>query len=126
MDDDVGLAGKALLIKFTYHVVVGSITQIDHHLGHIIEVTVGLSQQGLDILPHTVCLPNDIFGIHHLTFIINRSGAGDKDMATVGIVDLGATLKAHAIVAGAVQMGGGIEIVYLILPDAGDGIVVHL
>ena len=47
-------------------------------------------------------------------------------MATVGIVDIGASLEAHTIVAGAVQMGRGVEIVYLLRLDTCNRVVVHL
>ena len=47
-------------------------------------------------------------------------------MPTIGIVHLCATFEGYPIVAGAVQMGGGIQIVDLFFLDAGDGIVVHL
>ena len=47
-------------------------------------------------------------------------------MATVGIVDIRATLEAHTVVAGAVQVGGGIEVVDLLLLDACDGVFVLL
>ena len=39
-------------------------------------------------------------------------------MAAVGIVDVGAALKAHTVVAGAVQVGGGVEVVDLLLLNA--------
>ena len=47
-------------------------------------------------------------------------------MATILIVNTRATLEADTIVAGAVEVGGCIEIVNLLLLDAGNGIVVHL
>ena len=47
-------------------------------------------------------------------------------MATVGIVDVGAAFERDTVVAGAVEMGGSVEVVDLCLTDAGNGVVVHL
>ena len=47
-------------------------------------------------------------------------------MATVGIVDIGAALKRNTVVAGTVEMGGGVEVVDLLLTDTCNGVVVHL
>ena len=126
MDDDVRLLGEARLIEFAHLRIVGRVAEIDHHLCHIVEVAVCLGQQGLDILPHAAGLPDDVLRIHHLTFVVDRGGAGDKDVAAIGIVDQCATLERDAIVAGTVQMGWGIQIVYLLLLHASDGVVIHL
>ena len=47
-------------------------------------------------------------------------------MPAVAIVYIRAALKRHTVVAGAVEMGGGVEIVDLLLTDTCDGVVVHL
>ena len=47
-------------------------------------------------------------------------------MSTVGIVDICASLETDAIIAGAVKMGGGIEIVDLFLLDTFDSVIIHL
>ena len=47
-------------------------------------------------------------------------------MATVGIVDIGTTLERHTIVASAIKVRGGVEVVNLFLTDTCNGIVVHL
>ena len=71
-------------------------------------------------------LLDNVFGIHHLAFVVDGGCARDEHMAAIGIVDVGATLEGYPIVAGAIEMGGSIEIMDLLLLDAGDGIVVHL
>ena len=45
-------------------------------------------------------------------------------MATIGIVDIGATLKRHTIVASAIEMCGSIEVMYLLWLNTSDGVVV--
>ena len=47
-------------------------------------------------------------------------------MATVGIVDISTTLERHTIVASAVEMCRGIEVMNLLLTYACNSIVVHL
>ena len=47
-------------------------------------------------------------------------------MATVGIVDIGATLERYTVVAGAVQVGGSVEEMALLGLQTSDGVVVHL
>ena len=71
-------------------------------------------------------LLDDILRVHHLTFIIDRGGAGDEDLTTVCIIHVGSTFKGDPIVTGTVQVGRGVQIVYLFLLHTCDGIVVHL
>lgn len=126
MDDDIGLAMEPCLIHLVYQLIVRGVTQIDYHIAHIVVGAFRLGKKGLHILPHTLCLLDDILGIFDLALVVDTCRTRDKHMAAVLIVNTGATLETHPIVAGAVEVGRGIEVVYLLLLDACDGIVVHL
>ena len=47
-------------------------------------------------------------------------------MAAIGIVNTGATLEGYTLVAGAIEVGGRIEVVNLLGLDACNGVVIHL
>ena len=47
-------------------------------------------------------------------------------MATIGIVDIGATLERHTIVASTIEVCGGVEIMYLFRLNTSNSIVIHL
>ena len=126
MDDDVGLAVETLLVKLVNNLIVGGVTEIYHHIAYILIGTLRLSEQGLHILPHTMGLLADILGVHDLALVIDTCRTGDEHLAAVLIVHTGATLEAYTIVAGAVEVGGSVEVVNLLLLNTGDGIVVHL
>ena len=126
VDDDIRLAGEAFLIHLLDEVVIGRIAQIDHHLTHFVEGALCLCKQCFYILPHAVGLLDDILRVHHFTFIVDRGGARDEYLTAISIIDIGTALKGDTIVAGAIQVGGGIQIMYLLLLHTCNGVVVHL
>ena len=50
----------------------------------------------------------------------------DEYMTAICIIDIGTAFKGDTIVAGAIQVGGGVQIVYLLLLHTCNGVVVHL
>ena len=101
-EEDNGLLGETFLIDVAHHDVVGGIAQIDNHGGNVGIGGSGLREKGLHILQHTVGLAADVVLVHHLSLVVNTGGTGDKDMAAVGMVDIGAALETHTVFAGAV------------------------
>ena len=74
MNDDTGFAWEPFGIETAHQLIIGHIAQINYHVGYIVEIAIGLDQQCLDILPHTLGLFHDIVGIHHLALVIDRGG----------------------------------------------------
>ena len=64
--------------------------------------------------------------VHNLTLVVDAGGARDVDVAAVTVVDIRSAFKRHTIVARAIEVGRGIEVVNLFFLDSGDGISIHL
>lgn len=126
MDNDIGLVGEALFKHIIDRRVVGCVAEINRYFAHIVESAFRFIQQCLDVFPHALSLLDNVLGIHYLTLVIDAGSTRDKDVTAVLIVDTGTAFETDTIVAGAIQMGRGIEIVNLLLLDATDGIIVHL
>ena len=126
MDDDARLLGETLVVKATHDVVVGYVAQVDYHHGHVVVATACLAEQCLDVVPHAVGLTDDVLGVLYLSLVVDAGRARDDDVAAVTVVDGGASLEADAVVAGAVEVGGGVEVMNLSGAEAGNGVVVHL
>lgn len=72
-----------------------------------------------------MCLTDYVARMHDAAFVVDACGARDKHVATVAVVNHGASLEAHTVVAGAVEMSGCIEPRHLFGQDAADGIGIH-
>ena len=126
LDNNVGHALEAHVEHLLDHHIVGYVAQVDYHLADILVGAVGLFQQGFDILPHALCLFDDVFGVFNLALVVDAGRSGYEYMTSVAVVDVGTSLERHTIVAGAVEVSGGIEIVNLFLLNTCNGVVVHL
>ena len=124
--DDEGLLREALGKERTHLGVVGRIAQVDDEVGDVVVAAASLAEQRLDVLPHAVGLPHYVALVHHQPLVVDARRARDEHVAAVAIVDRGAALERHAVVARAVQVGGRVEVVHLFGAYAAHGVVVHL
>ena len=126
MDYHVGMSREAFGKQLTDYSIVGSVAQIDHHHAYVLHGAVGFSQQRFYILPHAVGLTANVLGIDNLPLVVDTGSARYKHLSAVAIIDHGASLKAHTILAGAVQVGRSIEICHLLFLNTSHGIGVQL
>ena len=126
LGDDDGLLREALGKERTHLGVVRRVAQIDDEVGDVVVAAAGLAEQGLDVLPHATGLKDDVALVHHQPLVVDARRARDDHMTAVAVVDGGAALEGHAVVARAVQVGGRVEVVHLLGAYAADGVVVHL
>jgi hypothetical protein len=121
-----GNGGETLLEHLFHYGIVSDIAQVNDEVPYVFEGTLGLGKECLYVLPHALGLTTYVARVHDLATVVDASRARDKNMAAVTIVYIGATLKAHSILVGGVEVCGGIEVVYLIGLQTVDSIGIHL
>ena len=125
-NDDVRLVREAFCEHSANDAVVSYITKIDGHFAYVLPCAFSLGKENLDIFKHTLGLTDNIAGMNHHTLVVDTCSTADEDVSSVLIIHVCATLEAYTIVACAVEVGWGIEILYLILADTINGIVIQL
>ena len=71
LNNDERLVGETLFVETSDGEIVGGVTQVDNHHGHIVVGAFRLCQQRLDILPEAMCLLLHVLGIDDLPFIVD-------------------------------------------------------
>ena len=97
----------------------------DHHL-QVFHLAVGLVEQGFDILPYPLALSENVALAHDVAVTVYAGCSRDEHVSAVAIVNVNATLKAHAVLDGSTEMVGGIEVAHLAFAQSVNRVAVHL
>lgn len=60
LNNDTWLLRESLLKELPDDMIVGNVTQVDDDVGGVVEGAVGLGEESFYVVPHTLCLTDDV------------------------------------------------------------------